>query len=299
MDLLDQMETFVHVVEAGSLSKAARARSLSLPAVSRQLRALEHDLGRALIIRSTRRLRVTEAGQRWYENCARILSDLEQARREVGSTAAVRGLLTVSAPVTFGQVHVMPCIHTLLARHQDLSINVRLEDQLVDLVSDAVDVVVRGGFELPDSPSLISRPLRRFHRLAVATPAYLRRHGSPADPRALREHSCLIQLGAFGPLHDWRFTRGSEARSIQVSGRLRATSPMALLAATLAGDGIALLPDWLVDQEIEARRLKRVLADWTTPMTSVWAVYRSESRAAPRIKAFVDAMTVNDRGEVS
>jgi DNA-binding transcriptional LysR family regulator len=299
MDLLDQMETFVHVVETGSLSKAARARSLSLPAVSRQLRALERDLGRALIIRSTRRLRVTEAGQRWYENCARILSDLEQARREVDSPAAVRGSLTVSAPVTFGQVHVMPCVHTLLARHPDLSINVRLEDQLVDLVSEAVDVVVRGGFELPDSPSLISRPLRRFHRLAVATPAYLRRHGSPADPRALREHSCLIQLGAFGPLHDWRFTRGSEARSIQVSGRLRATSPMALLAATLAGDGIALLPEWLVDREIEARRLKRVLADWTTPLTSVWAVYRTESRAAARIKAFLDAMTVNHRGEVS
>src|SRR5689334_18893067 len=126
MDLLDQMETFVRVVETGSLSRAARVRSLSLPAVSRQLRALERDLGHALIIRSTRSLRLTEAGQRWFENCVRILADLEQARVDISSASTPRGVLTVSVPVTFGQVHVMPRIHALLARYRDLSINLRL-----------------------------------------------------------------------------------------------------------------------------------------------------------------------------
>jgi DNA-binding transcriptional LysR family regulator len=291
MDLLDQMETFVRVVETGSLSKAARVRSLSLPAVSRQLRALERDLGHALIIRSTRSLRLTEAGQRWFENCVRILEDIEQARVDVSGASTPRGLLTVSVPVTFGQVHVMPRIHALLARYRDLSINLRLEDHLVDLVSEAVDVVVRGATELPDSPSLISRPLLRFHRFAVAAPSYLKHHGTPVDPMSLHDHSCLVQLGAFGPIHEWPFIRGTEQRTIQVRGRLRATSPVALRAAALAGDGIALLPEWLVQEDLDQRKLKRVLADWTTPQTGVWAVYRAESRAALRIRAFVEAMT--------
>jgi len=290
MDLLDQMETFVRVVETGSLSKASRVRSLSLAAVSRQLRALERDLGRPLIIRSTRRLRLSDAGQRWYENCVRILTDLEQARNEISTANNPQGALTVSAPVSFGQVYVMPRIHTLLAKHPGISVNVRLEDHLVDLVSEAVDVVVRGGFHLPDSPSLISRPLLRFRRYVVAAPSYLRNHGTPTDPAQLQQHGCLVQLGAFGPLNEWHFTRGSEIRAIKVNGRLRATSPAALLSATTSGDGIALLPEWLLAQEITGRKLKRILADWTTPQTSVWAVYRSESRAAARINAFVDVM---------
>ncbi len=291
MDFLDQMETFVRVVETGSLSKASRVRSLSLAAVSRQLRSLEQDLGRPLIIRSTRRLRLSDAGQRWYENCVRILADLEQARNEVSGASKPRGALTVSAPVTFGQVYVMPRIHTLLRRHTDLSVSVRLEDHLIDLVSEAVDVVVRGGFHLPDSPSLISRPLLRFRRYVVAAPSYLRLNGVPTDPVQLQQHSCLVQLGAFGPLNEWQFTRGQETRAVKVSGRLRATSPAALLSAAVCGDGIALLPEWLLTDEFPGRRLKRVLYDWTTPQTSVWALYRSESRAAARINAFVDAMT--------
>src|SRR5262245_44998628 len=170
MDLFSQMETFVRVVETGSLSKAARTKSLSLAAVSRQLRALEQDLGLALIIRSTRRLRLTDAGQRWYQNCQRILADLEQSRAELSTSKVPRGLLTVSVPITFGLVHVMPRVNAMLARYRELSINVRLEDHLVDLVSEAVDVVVRGGLELPDSTSLIPRPLLRFRRLVVASP---------------------------------------------------------------------------------------------------------------------------------
>jgi DNA-binding transcriptional LysR family regulator len=284
------METFVRVVETGSLSKAARSRSLSLAAVSRQLRALEQDLGIALIIRSTRRLRLTDAGQRWYQNCQRILADLEQSRAELGTSKTPRGLLTVSVPITFGLVHVMPRVNAMLARYRDLSINVRLEDHLVDLVSDAVDVVVRGGVELPDSTSLIPRPLLGFRRLVVASPEYLRHHGAPRDPEALAGHSCLVQLGAVGPIQEWQFTRGEETRTVRVSGRLRATGPIALLESALAGIGLALLPEWLVSRELAGRHLKRVLSQWSTPETTVWALYRSEARSAARIKAFVEAM---------
>src|SRR5262249_27591789 len=160
-------------------------------------------------------------------------------------------------------VHVMPRLHTLLAQHGDLAINLRLEDHLVDLVSDAVDVVVRGAFELPDSTSLISRPLLQFRRFAVASPSYLRKHGSPGDPAQLRDHSCLVQLGAFGPLDEWQFTRGTETQTVRVEGQLRATSPIALSAAARAGDGLALLPEWLVREDLADRQLKRVLTDWS------------------------------------
>ena len=296
MDLFSQMETFVRVVETGSLSKAARSKSLSLPAVSRQLRALEQDLGLALIIRSTRRLRLTEAGQRWYENCQRILADLERSRAELNPSKTPRGLLTVSVPITFGLVHVIPRINALLARYRDLSINVRLEDHLVDLVSEAVDVVVRGGVELPDSTSLIPRPLLRFRRLVVAAPNYLRQHGVPHDPDALAGHSCLVQLGAIGPIQEWQFTRGEETRTVRVDGRLRATGPVALLDSAVAGLGVALLPEWLVSRELAARKLKRVLVDWTTPQTTIWALYRSEARSAGRIKAFIEAMSAERAG---
>jgi DNA-binding transcriptional LysR family regulator len=290
MDLLSQMETFVRMAETGSLSAAARARSLSLPAVSRQLRALERDLGSALVIRSTRRLRLTDAGQRWYANCLRILRDLEAARADVSASNAPRGTLTVSMPVSLGLVVVMPRVHALLARHNELSVNVRMEDHIVDMVSDAVDVVVRGGIELPDTTSFISRPLLQFRRIPVASPAYLRRHGMPRDPETLARHECLVQLAAQGLLDEWEFLRGEETRTVRVSGRLRAT-PLALLEAALAGHGIALLPQWLVDRDAVAGRLKAVAVGWQTPPTTVWALYRAEARSAARVRAFVDAMT--------
>lgn len=147
----------------------------------------------------------------------------------------------------------MPRVNALLARHRDLLINVRLEDHLVDLVSDAVDVVVRGGVELSDSASLIPRPLLRFRRFVVASPDYLRHHGVPRDPEALASHSCLVQLGAVGPIHEWQFTRGEDSRTIRVAGRLRATGPVALLESAVAGIGVALLPDWLVARELAAQ----------------------------------------------
>ena len=289
MDLLSQMETFVHVAESGSLSAAARARSLSLPAVSRQLRALERDLGSTLVIRSTRRLRLTDAGQRWYASCQRILRDLDAARSEVSTSNEPRGTLTVSMPVSLGLVVVMPRVHALLARHKELAVNVRLEDHVVDLVSDAVDVVVRG-VELPDSTSFISRPLLQFRRMPVASPAYLRRHGTPREPEAPSAHECLVQLAAPGLLQEWQFLRGDEARTVRVSGRLRA-APLALRDAALAGHGIALLPQWLVEGDVAAGRLKPVTAGWQTPPSTVWALYRAEARAAPRVRAFIDAMT--------
>src|SRR5687767_11766775 len=143
MDLLAQMETFVRVVDGKSLSAAARAQRLSLPAVSRQLRALEAELGATLIVRSTRRLHVTDAGRQWYAHCVRILRELEDARAAVGGERGVRGTLLVSASFTFGSVVIVPLLARLAQRHPQLIVDLRLEDHLVDLVAEGVDVAVR------------------------------------------------------------------------------------------------------------------------------------------------------------
>jgi DNA-binding transcriptional LysR family regulator len=290
VDLLAQMATFVRVVEAGSLSAAARAQRLSLPAVSRQLSALEDDLGVALLVRTTRRLSLTDAGRRWYERSLRVLREIDDARAAVDDARGVRGALTVSAPVTLGLTHLVPRLPALLEGHPGLTVELRLEDRVVDLVADAVDVVVRAGVPLPDSASLIAQPLLRFQRVAVAAPAYLRRRGVPREPAALAKHECLIQLGAAGPLSSWRFFRGDEEHTVEARGSLRVNAPLALLDAARAGVGIALLPDWLVAADLEARRLRRVLGPWRTAEVTAWALYRVEMRTSPRVRAFVDAV---------
>jgi DNA-binding transcriptional LysR family regulator len=290
MDLLAQMQTFVHVVEAGSLSAAARACRLSLPAVSRQLSSLERELGAALIARSTRRLHVTAAGRSWYEHCVRILRDVEDARDSIGRSRALRGQLTVSASFTYALCHVLPRLSALTGRHPELRIDLRLEDQMVSLVGEGVDVAVRAGAPPPQSTSFIAHPLAQFRRVAVATPGYLRRHGKPRNPDELARRECLVQLGSQGPLTTWSFERGGELEQVQVRGALRVSAPIAVRELARAGLGVALLPEWLVQEDIEQQRLVRLLEDFQTPLISAWAIHRTELRGVARVRALISAL---------
>ena len=289
MDLLAQMATFVRIVDLGNLSAAARAARLSLPAVSRQLRALEDDLGASLVVRTTRRLKVTEEGRQWYAHCARILGDVAAARAAIGG-GDVHGTLTVSVPVSLGLSQVVPRLAALQRGRPGLAIDLRLEDHFVDFVADGVDVIVRGGAPPPDSATVIAHPLLRFPRVAVASPAYLRRRGAPRDPAALAGHDCLVQLGANAPLRTWHLRRGDDERAVDVAGRLRATAPLALREAARAGLGIALLGDWLVADDLARGTLRRVLPAWASPPITAWAIYRVEARSSPRVRAFLDGM---------
>jgi len=164
------MATFVSVVEGKSLSAAARAQRLSLAAVSRQLRALEVDLGASLIVRSTRRLHVTDAGVQWYEYCRRTPRELEDAREAIRGSKAVRGTLVVSASLTFGSEVIVPQLARLTEQHPGLSIDLRLEDQIVDLVGEGVDVAIRAGSPPPDSTAVLADPIAQVTRVLVAAP---------------------------------------------------------------------------------------------------------------------------------
>jgi DNA-binding transcriptional LysR family regulator len=293
MDLLAQMATFVSVVEGKSLSAAARAQRLSLPAVSRQLQALEADLGTNLIVRSTRRLHVTDAGVQWYEHCRRMLRELESARDAIRGSKAVRGTLVISASLTFGSEVIVPQLRRLAQQHPALSIDLRLEDQIVDLVGEGVDVAVRAGSPPPDSAAVFATPLAQMTRILVAAPRWLRKHGTPSEPAQLARHECLIQVTPAGNVIRWavvRVTRPDETVSIDVQGRLRTNTPTALRDLAVDGAGVAFLPGWLVAEELAQNRLRHVLPDWSSLPITAWAIYRNELRGSARLKAFLDAM---------
>ncbi|RYE87467.1 MAG: LysR family transcriptional regulator [Myxococcales bacterium] len=290
MDLLAQMQTFVRVVEGQSLSAAARAQRLSLPAVSRQLRALEADLGATLIARSTRRLHVTEAGQRWYEHCVRVLREIDEARASVRRTDGVQGTVVVSAPLTFGTALVVPRLPPLAARHPRLAVELRLEDRLVDLVGEGVDVAIRAGSPPPDSGSVVARPLFAMTRVVVASPAWVRRHGAPREPEELATRACLVQVTPAGHTVRWSLRREQAERVVAVSGQLRTGAPLALRALALDGAGPAYLPDWLVAGDIAAGRLRRLLPAWASAPLTAWAIHRTEARRSPAVRALIEAL---------
>jgi DNA-binding transcriptional LysR family regulator len=289
MDLLAQMAMFTSVVEGRSLSAAARTQRLSLPAVSRQLRALEEDLGVTLIVRSTRRLRVTEAGQRWYERCVRVLRDVEEARASVRDDGAVRGRLVVSASFTFGMLEVIPRLAKLTERHPNLVVDLRLEDHLVNLVGEGVDIAIRAGSAPPDSTAYVAHPLSAMERWLVASPARLRKSGTPPAPEHLVRMPCLVQVTLGGVTVPWRLRRGDEERTVEVDGPLRSNAPLALRDLAVDGVGVAYLPDFVVAKDIEGKRLRRVLPEWTSPRLQAVAVHRAELRGAPRVRAFLEA----------
>ena len=287
MDLLDQMATYVDIVDAGSLSAAARRKRLSLAAVSRQLGALENELGAALILRTTRAMKVTDAGRVFYEHATRTLREVEAARANVRGSLTATGTLRVSAAFTVGIELLLETLPMIAGEHPALSIELRLEDHPSDLLRDGVDVAIRAGIAPPDSTSIVARELARFTRWVVAAPRYLRAHGTPRSVAALATHVAIMQLTNAGSLDTW--TLGDDA--VRVQGPLRCTSPTAIHALALRGHGIALLPDWLVRDDISAGRLKRVLADHPTPLVQLWALHRIELRDAPRVRVFLDHVT--------
>lgn len=293
MDLLEHMNTFVRVVEGKNLSAAARAQRLSLSAVSRQLRALEIELGISLIVRSTRRLHVTDAGQLWYGHCVRILRDVREAQTSLRSPEVVRGKLVISASLTFGTMLVVPKLPALVRAHPELRIDLRLEDHLVDLVSEGVDVALRAGAPPPDSTVYVAHPLMTMQRILVASPAWLKRHGVPRALDELLRTDCLVQVTPQGNTIRWLLRsrkRPDEHRTIEPRGPLRSNAPLALRDLAEAGAGIAYIPDWLVRDDVQQGTLKQVLPDWTSPPITAWAIHRAELRGTANVKALLSAL---------
>lgn len=288
MDVLGYMTTFVRVVDAGSLSAAARSLRLSPAAVSRQIAALEEELGGPLIVRSTRKQTITDGGRRYYERCIRVLQGVEEAQATLRAETAVAGAITVTAPVTFGLERVQPHLPGLLAKHPGLQIDLRVEDRLVDLIAEGVDIAIRGNVLLPETTSIVARKLTTYRRVVVASPAYLKEHGEPKTPEALTAHKILLHAGAATSSLVWQFRRDSAQWSINVPWTLRSNAVYALRASALAGVGIAQVPEWLVAEDVAENRLKILLREYNSPDVTVYAVHRRELRTSARVRAFLD-----------
>ena len=286
MDLLDKMATYVRVVESGSFSAAGKQLRISSGAVSRQIAALEGDLRRTLLRRSTRRMEITAEGRRYYEACLRVLREVEQAQA-AGRGTGHEGPLQITAPVTFGLERVVPHMAGLMTKYPGLRIDLRLEDRLLDLALEGVDVAIRAGNPPAPTADVVAHPLASFRRLLVASPAYLRRRGEPKTPEALVKHDALTYATP-GLSDTWTLHDKAREASVRLNVVFRSNAPHAIRELALAGAGIGLLPEWLVAEQMRSNVLRRVLAVWNGGPVNVYALHRTEHRGTRAVRALVE-----------
>ena len=286
MDRLQSMAAFVAVVDEGGFARAARRLGSSPPAITRAIAELEQRLRLKLLTRTTRVVRVTEAGTRFADDCRRILAEVDEAEEAAaGVHAAPRGLLTITSPVLFGRIYVTPIATDYLLQHLEAQLACWFLDRVVNLVEEGVDVAVRIG-ELPDS-SLQAIRVGQVRRVVCAAPAYLEAHGTPRRPADLAAHT-LIAASGVTPRADWTFSVDGTLQPIAVQPRMTTTTNDAALAAAVRGFGITRLLSYQVAAELAAGSLRRVLPEFEPPPLPVQVVHRDGRRASAKVRAFVD-----------
>ncbi len=286
MDRLQAMTTYVAVVDSGGFASAARKLSLSPPVVTRAVAELEERLGLRLLTRTTRVVRVTDAGARFAEDCRRILADIEEAETAAtGTHAAPRGTLTLTAPVLFGQLYVTPILVRYLQQFAEVDAQCLFLDRVVNVVEEGIDVAVRIG-ELPDS-SLHAIRVGRVRRVLVASPAYLDARGVPQRPHELAEHT-IVSASGVTPVSEWRFNDAGKPLLQRLQPRLRTTSNDSAIAAAVAGLGITRLLSYQVAQPVRSGALQLVLEDFEAAPLPVHVMHHEGRRATQKVRAFVD-----------
>jgi len=286
MEKLDGLAVFARVVEAGTFSAAARQIGLSKSAVSKQVAGLEDRLGARLLNRTTRRLSLTEVGVDFYERCRRIITEVEEAELAVSRLhAEPRGLLRINAPMSFGFRHLAPALPDFMARYPEVTVDLALNDRMVDLIDEGYDIAVRIA-RLADS-SLVARKLAPNRTVICAAPAYWRHHGRPDHPNDLKRHNCLVYTYMLSG-NELTFAGPDGRVSVKVTGSLRANNGDALRAAALGGIGVLATPTFIVGEDLRAGRLETVLKDYEDSDQSVYAVYPHSRHLSAKVRAFVD-----------
>ena len=287
MDRMTAMAVFVEVVETASFSGAAKRLGLSKSSVSTHVSQLEEHLGAQLLHRTTRRLALTEVGRAFYERCAQIVGEVEEAELEARrSHAAPQGLLKVNAPVSFGQLQLAPAIAQFLGRHPKVRIEVTLDDRVVNTIEGGFDVTVRVAPPLADS-SLIARRLAPNRVVVCGSPQYLARRGVPQRPGDLANHDCLVYT--YLPSRDaWRFVGPNGHESVTVAGSVSANNGDVLRLAALRGVGLVQLPTFIVGPDLARGALEPVLVSYEDRSAAIWALYSPTRHLSAKVRAFVD-----------
>jgi len=292
-DRLFALRLFVRVARTRSFSAAGRELGLSQPSVSRLMAALEEEVGSALLTRSTRAVTLTEAGAEYLVRVESILAALSEADHFARGTGELRGALRIAASLPFALREIIPRLDRFLSQHPDLRIEFVLSDQRQDLVADAVDVAVRIGY-LPGAAT-VARRIGVTHRVLVASPAYLRKAGTPTTPADLAAHALIVGPASGGP-EGWAFRKDGKATSVRVVGRVRVTAIEAATAAAVAGLGIVSMGHLACRAELEGGALVRVLPDWEMGHADVKAILTAGRAAKPAARAFVEFLVAELRG---
>ncbi|AZO70822.1 MAG: LysR family transcriptional regulator [Mesorhizobium sp.] len=286
---LNDVVVFARVVEAGSFTAAARLLAMPKTTVSRRVAALEREVGVRLLQRTTRSLSMTDAGRLYYEQSSQALRTIEEANlRLAEARAEPTGTIRISAPVGFAGHFLTSTVMEFLAIYPKANVELRLTDERLNLVEDGIDLAFRTGV-LEDS-TLIARKLGATHRLLCASPEYLARRGTPDSPTDLARHDCLIAGPSAVGAH-WVLDGPDGRETVTVAGRFAANEMQAVVAAALAGYGIAQMPHGMAEALIGGGRLSRVLDDYTTPAGGLYVLYPSSRHLSPLVKAFIDLAT--------
>lgn len=296
MDRLTALTVFRRTVDVGSFAEAGRQLGLSPAAISKNISELEAHLSARLLHRTTRRMSLTEAGTLYYERVVRILDDLAEADSALGPMQnQARGLLRVSAPMTWTLFGLSAALPAFLERYPDVSIDLHMDDRRTDIVREGYDIAIRGSDQLEDS-SLIARKLTTLQHVVCGAPAYFERTGRPATPTDLRRHEC-VQFTWSGHPDEWVFSKGEQETRIPVDGRYKVTSSLAVRDALRAGIGLSLIPRLYVREDLKQGRLCTVLDDWRTVETGVYAVYPSRRHVVEKVRAFLDFLATELGGQ--
>lgn len=286
MDVLHSMSVFRRVVENGSFSAVARETGLSQPTVSKHIAALEQRLGTKLLSRSTRQIKLTDAGSRYYEQCVRIVDELAEVEAGlVQEQSQLTGMLRINSPVTFGRMHLVPHLWKFMRQFPELEVDLMMDDHYVDLVKEGVDVAIRLG-PLPDA-NFIARKIGDNKRVTVASPAYLKSWGAPNTMQELSEHDCVV-YSLLTTQSEWHFTGPKGKEKINVSGRFSTNSPAVMREAVVAGMGIGVTPIWLVEDLLKQGKLKTILNDYTPVPFEIHAIYPERRFVPAKVYRFIE-----------
>ncbi|VVP99873.1 LysR family transcriptional regulator [Pseudomonas fluorescens] len=286
MDRFQEMQVFAAVAQDQGFSAAARRLGMSAASVTRAVAALEKRIGTLLLTRTTRSVHLSEAGQRYLEDCRRILAEVQEAEDSAaGSHAQPRGQLTITAPVLFGELFVTPVMVEYLTRFPEVSINGLLVDRVVNMVEEGVDVAVRIG-ELPDSNQHAIR-VGEVRRVICGSPGFLMAQGRPQHPRDLAQ-APVIATSAIGQVRSWPFLDAGEPLSVRPEPRLVVTANQAAITAACLGLGFTRVLSYQVANKVAAGELEIVLADFELPPLPIHVVYQGGRNAPARVRSFVD-----------
>ena len=286
MNKISAMQSFVQVAEQASFSAAARVLGRSKASVSKQVSELEASLGRQLLLRTTRHVRLTDAGQTYHTRCRQLLADLEDMESQAQiSEASLTGSLRVAGPTTFSELYLAPAMREFMHRHPALQVELVLTDEFVDLLQHQYDLAIR--ISLLEDSTLIAKRLATSSIVCCASPTYLAEHGTPQDPQALGLHEIIVDTNIRNPTN-WRFVVGGIVHAQRVQGRLQVNSTVLVRNLVLAGAGIALIPEFAVLDALSDGRLVRLPLECEIQDLGIYAVYPQRRHLSNRVRVFVD-----------